>query len=248
VPEPLPHDPSEPAAAASTEARSRLRQRIHRDPGDTAARAELAPLHRDAGHADQAGRWGLLVPGWTTPAERRAFAVWVVRSGRDDRSQVLRLLSIPSSTSESPGPLDPDGSRLGFALLLEEERERHRRATTTDPLEWLVATPLLIVPALAAGVLVGSVFSVVTLASGGPHDDPGQPAWFPSSWAEIGIDIGLLTLAGWAFAMVASVVVLATRMPAVLRHRSRLRRRARSHARRAAHGDPDAGLDRGLAG
>ena len=167
MPEPFPHDPSGTAgsATASKEARSRLRQRIHRDPGDTAARAELAQLHRDAGHADQAGRWGLLVPGWTTPAERRAFAVWVVRSGRDDRSQVLRLLSIPSSTSESPGPLDPDGSRLGFALLLEEERERHRRATTTDPLEWLVATPLLIVPALAAGLLVGSIFSVVAYFS-----------------------------------------------------------------------------------
>ncbi|WP_314101879.1 DUF6584 family protein [uncultured Frigoribacterium sp.] len=239
MPEPLPHDPSESAgsARASKEARSRLRQRIHRDPGDTAARAELAQLHRDAGHADQAGRWGLLVPGWTTPAERRALAVWIVRSGRHDRSQVLRLLSIPSSRSETPGALDPAGARLQLLFLVEEELVRLRKETSTHPVVWLRETPLLVVPAVLIGAAVGSVFSGITLAFGGPHDEPAQPTWFPSSWAEIWTDVGLLTLAGWVLAMAASVVVLATRMPAVLRHRSRLRRRERSRAHRAARHD-----------
>ena len=235
MPEPFPHDPTETSgsATASKEERSRLRQRIHRDPGDTAARAELAQLHRDAGHADQAGRWGLLVPGWTTPAERRAFAVWVVRSGRHDSDHVLRLLSVPQSRRASPGPLDPERALRHFALVVAEELRVHRLATETDPVGWLLATPLLIVPAVVVGALVGALFSGITLVSGGPLDEPGQPDWFPTSWGEIWLDVGLGTAVLAVVAMLLSVAALLPRVPAVRHHRAHLRRRDRDRRRAA---------------
>jgi hypothetical protein len=50
-----------------------LKSRLRAHPEELDVRRELAEAYRALGHADQAGRFGLLVPGWSSQAEHDAF-------------------------------------------------------------------------------------------------------------------------------------------------------------------------------
>lgn len=54
-------------------ARLLLRALAEQQPRDVTVRMALADFARSEGEVDQAARWGLLVPGWTTEHERETF-------------------------------------------------------------------------------------------------------------------------------------------------------------------------------
>ena len=229
----------QPTAADPTAARaerSRLRQHLHRHPEDLEARAALAANHRVAGHADQAGRWGLLVPGASTSAERQAFATWVVRTGATDRGQLLKILFVPRRRWLSE--VDPTGEIVEFEHLVEREHRRHVRGMTTVA-DDLASFVHLVVPTALIGALVGVNFSVITLFFGGPAADPTQPAWFPTTWGRIWADIGYGTLVAYGVAVVVRIVVLIVRLPSTLRSRRWFDRSRRSRSSR--HGSTPEG-------
>lgn len=219
-----------PTAADPTVARaerSRLRQHLHRHPEDLEARAALAANHRAAGHADQAGRWGLLVPGASTSAERQAFATWVVRTGATDRGKLLKILFVPRRRWLTG--VDPTGEIVEFEHLVDREHRRHLRGATTVS-DDLAGLAYLIVPTALIGALVGVNFSVITLFFGGPAADPEQPAWFPTTWGRIWTDIGFGTLVAYGVVVIVRIVVLIVRLPSTLRSRRWFDRRSRGRS------------------
>ena len=50
-----------------------LKSQLRAHPEELDVRRELAGAYRSLGHADQAGRFGLLIPGWSSQAEHDAF-------------------------------------------------------------------------------------------------------------------------------------------------------------------------------
>jgi hypothetical protein len=50
-----------------------LKSRLRAHPEELDVRRELAEAYRGLGHADQAGRFGLLIPGWSSQVEQEAF-------------------------------------------------------------------------------------------------------------------------------------------------------------------------------
>jgi hypothetical protein len=57
----------------SQEGLALLKSRLRAHPEELDVRRELAEAYRALGHADQAGRFGLLVPGWSSQVEQDAF-------------------------------------------------------------------------------------------------------------------------------------------------------------------------------
>jgi hypothetical protein len=55
-------------------ARLLLRALAEQSPRDVTVRMALADVARADGHVDQAARWGLAIPGWTTEHERETFS------------------------------------------------------------------------------------------------------------------------------------------------------------------------------
>jgi hypothetical protein len=162
--------------------RSRLRQHLHHHPADREARAALAANHRTAGHPDQAGRWGLLVPGCSTPAERRAFAAWVARTGEIDRARVLRLLFVPRRAYSRE--LDPGDELGGIEQMLAQERRLHYVETDTDTGEWLSNTTAGLVGLVVLFGLLGGTASTVIALTGGPGTPPLDTTW-ASLWSAV---------------------------------------------------------------
>jgi len=233
-------DPGERTAARA--ARGRLRQRLHREPGDLAAREELARLHRAAGQPDQAGRWGLLVPGLATAAEKQAFAVWTARTaepGGSDHDRLLRLLFVPRTFTAAE--VDPAGALPEFEVLLRRETRRHTRAATTSVGGWLADTAAGAVGATLLGALVGGAASA-TYAIGEATDSPLVRTSSWPSWTELWVAVAVLTLGLVVTVVVGSMITLAVRLPDVLRHRERRarRRRARGASRERAERRVDA--------
>jgi len=125
-----------------------LRSRVEAHPTERAARRLLAEWYRDDGTHDQAGRWGIVFPGWTTTYERdrtaRLFAASYPVGGdvraflhlpagrlpEDARMLAARipvqreLLSrraqppTPGSLPGPPGPLDGYGPVVGIIAFL----------------------------------------------------------------------------------------------------------------------------------
>jgi hypothetical protein len=208
--------PTEADLAAMRVERSRLRQHLHHHPADREARAALAANHRAAGHADQAGRWGLLVPGASTSAERQAFARWAVRTGATDRGRLLKILFVPRRRWLTE--LDSTGEVVEFEHLVEREGRRLMRGTTTVA-DDAFGTLMLAVPTALAGVLVGVDASVVAAFFGGPSDELGQPPWVPTTWAELWVGVGMGTLCAYGAVIVIRLIVLAVRLPSTRRAR-----------------------------
>jgi hypothetical protein len=96
-----------------------LRTRAQNQPESMEARLALATLYRELGHADQAGRWGSLEPGWAKPEEIKAFARLAVslNAGEGRLRSLMHLqpgMEVPEAVREemarvpvaAPGPDD----------------------------------------------------------------------------------------------------------------------------------------------
>ncbi|MCM6762761.1 hypothetical protein NB037_10075 [Rathayibacter sp. ZW T2_19] len=137
--------------------RERLRARLVRKPLDLAVRTELAASYRADDHLDQAGRWGLLVPGGTTELERRLFARTVARTGDPTRERVQRLILLPE------GHLGAEEQALvAFDQLLEEERVALERERTPEPRRADGLTRQL---DSAAGIMLGALGFLAALTA-----------------------------------------------------------------------------------
>ncbi|PPF59894.1 hypothetical protein C5C13_05565 [Clavibacter michiganensis] len=102
-----------------------LRTRVERNPTELEARRILAEWYRDDGTHDQAGRWGIVLPGWTTTYERdrtaRLFAASYPVGG-----DVLAFLHLPA------GPI-PEDARLLAARIPVQRELLSRRADPPTP-------------------------------------------------------------------------------------------------------------------
>ncbi|OUE24567.1 DUF6584 family protein [Clavibacter michiganensis] len=102
-----------------------LRTRVERNPTELEARRILAEWYRDDGTHDQAGRWGIVLPGWTTTYERdrtaRLFAASYPVGG-----DVRAFLHLPA------GPMPPDAELLVARIPVQREL-LGRRAHPPDP-------------------------------------------------------------------------------------------------------------------
>ena len=102
-----------------------LRSRVEAHSTERAARRLLAEWYRDDGTHDQAGRWGIVFPGWTTTYERdrnaRLFAASYPVGG-----DVLAFLRLPA------GPI-PEDARLLAARIPVQRELLSRRATPPTP-------------------------------------------------------------------------------------------------------------------
>jgi hypothetical protein len=70
------------------------------DPGDLRVRRALAEMYREMGHPDQAGRWGIVLDGWTTPKEKEELVKDIAYRG--DHEHLVRFLNLPSSPRTFP--------------------------------------------------------------------------------------------------------------------------------------------------
>jgi hypothetical protein len=91
-----------------------LRSRVEAHPAELAARRILAEWYRDDGTHDQAGRWGIVLPGWTTTYERdrtaRLFAASYAVGG-----DVRAFLHLPA------GPMPADAELLAARIPVQRE-------------------------------------------------------------------------------------------------------------------------------
>lgn len=142
------------------------------------ARLALATLYRELGHADQAGRWGSLEPGWAKPDEITAFARLAVslNAGEGKLRSLMHL---------QPGMEVPESVR--------EEMARVPVATQSeDDTEFAVGMVTVLV---ALGVaVVGHVVTFWQVGAGAGD------ARLVSRWTTL-IVVGLLALAAASFAI-----------------------------------------------
>lgn len=155
-----------------------LRMRVRKEPRDEVARLLLASWYREVRAPDQAGRWGIALPGWTTARERELLARLIASSGVRDED-LGSFLALPPG--ERPAELDevmavvgglraPDGWRGAKPLRPGDRRSQIARAV--HMLGWL----------LIVGTLLMS--GLVTLTG----DDAASPA-------RGGVALGLVLLA-----------------------------------------------------
>ncbi|PWC07226.1 DUF6584 family protein [Mycetocola zhujimingii] len=76
-------------------ARQALKAAVRAQPDSRPLRLLLAELYREIDCPDQAGRWGILVDGWTTPREQDRLARLLASSGVA-RQDVPVFLALPS--------------------------------------------------------------------------------------------------------------------------------------------------------
>ncbi|MBW8025779.1 hypothetical protein EOG37_03660 [Clavibacter michiganensis subsp. michiganensis] len=133
-----------------------LRTRVRKEPGDAVARLLLASWYREVRAPDQAGRWGIALPGWTTARERELLARLIASSGVRDE-HLGRFLALPAG--ERPAELDevmaivdglraPDGWR--GAKPLRPCDLRSRIAHAVHMLGWLLLAGALLTSGLVA--------------------------------------------------------------------------------------------------
>ncbi len=133
-----------------------LRTRVRKEPGDAVARLLLASWYREVRAPDQAGRWGIALPGWTTARERELLARLIASSGVRDE-HLGRFLALPAG--ERPAALDevmaivdglraPDGWR--GAKPLRPCDLRSRIAHAVHVLGWLLLAGALLTSGLVA--------------------------------------------------------------------------------------------------
>lgn len=136
-----------------------LRSMIRFGTDEAAARRALVAMCREVRRPDQAGRWGCMVPGLTTPAERGAYArhlrgeqrrqglgeLSMASPGRlpADALDVLRRAKITPPTPTS-GSVGVDEGDFGMS---------RREKATLITVVWLSAVAAAIIVALAAAQL-----------------------------------------------------------------------------------------------
>ncbi|CCE74545.1 hypothetical protein [Clavibacter nebraskensis] len=191
-----------------------LRTRVRKEPGDAVARLLLASWYREVRAPDQAARWGIALPGWTTARERELLARLIASSGVRDE-HLGRFLALPAG--ERPAELDevmaivdglraPDGWRGAKPLRPCDLRSRITHAVHV--LGWLMLAGALLTSGLVAligddatspargGVAVGLVLLAVAAVVEGTRARQG--------WWWIGPSAVLL-----AAALTAAAVALA---------------------------------------
>ncbi|MFT2752485.1 DUF6584 family protein [Clavibacter sp. Sh2088] len=92
-----------------------LRTRVERNPTELEARRILAEWYRDDGTHDQAGRWGIVFPGWTTTYERDRTARLFAAS-YPVRGDVRAFLHLPAGT------MPADAQLLAARIPVQRER------------------------------------------------------------------------------------------------------------------------------
>jgi len=107
-------------------------------------RRELAETYRNLGHADQAGRWGLLVPGWGTEAEMVAFIRAFITPGIDEQ-RVEQLVVMPRGAT-LPGGIE--------ALVKPPGRYYRRFRPFAEDMEYTSGI-------LGSGVLIAAVATML---------------------------------------------------------------------------------------
>lgn len=103
------------------EATASLVDRVRSHPREADARLTLAGWYRELGAPDQAGRWGIATPGWTTAPERDRLARMIASSGHRDEG-IAAFLVLPDH------PLPDQVAEL--LPLVAAHRERYARIGT----------------------------------------------------------------------------------------------------------------------
>lgn len=136
-------------------------------------RRALAELYREMGCPDQAGRWGIILDGWTTEFEQDRLARLLAANGVSKRS-ARSFLAVPSQVRELPA----------LNALLEQQvpayRERFRAAAAGPAMSPSdraggVAVALGVMAALSAVAGLVLVF-IVALFGGGARPMAGGSA------------------------------------------------------------------------
>lgn len=86
------------ASGAHADALASLRTRVRAAPAALDVRLALVDRYRELGAPDQAGRWGLAVPGLTTPEEQDRAARLFAASGVDE-SELATFMALPEGSA-----------------------------------------------------------------------------------------------------------------------------------------------------
>jgi len=147
------------------EALALLKGHLRDEPGDTRARLALAELYRELIAPDQAGRWGIASPGWTTEAERDRLARMIAHSGIADH-EIPGFLALPAEAdlhAEVAGLMPAiEMHRADFAdpgRMTKRERKAARYASTPSSFAYEVAD----VASDLAWWVIGIVFALGAL-------------------------------------------------------------------------------------
>ncbi len=146
------------------EALALLRAHMRAEPTDRRVRLQLAEYYRSISAPDQAGRWGLALPAWTTAVERDR-AARLIAGARVHEDDLARFLVLPEGEwPDEVVELFPDIERYrsrfeaAFRRHLESAQEADR---AEDIAEALVATTVVV-------LVVGAGVSWVTALVDGP--------------------------------------------------------------------------------
>jgi hypothetical protein len=201
------------------EALALLKERVRADPTDGAARLALAELYRELIAPDQAGRWGIASPGWTTEVERDRLARMIAHSGIADH-EIPAFLALP------PAAALPEEIA---ALLPEIERYRVHFADPARTTRWERKAARQAAERAERGAMQSTVLDVVGAAT-------------DHSWWIIGIVFALGVVIVWvnalfgqpvtALARWAGTATLATMAAACLARAPVLRSDERARRRR----------------
>jgi two-component system OmpR family response regulator len=182
-----------------------LKERVRADPTDGAARLALAELYRELIAPDQAGRWGVGVPGWTTEVERDRLARMIAHSGIADH-EIPAFLALPAEADlhAEVVALMPaiEMHRAEFAdpaRMTKRERKAARYASTPSSFAYEVAD----VAADLAWWVIGIVFALGALLVW-VAALCGQPVTALARWT------GTATLATTAFVCLARAYTMRT--------------------------------------
>lgn len=147
------------AAGARADALTALRASLRVAPGSLDVRLALVERYRELGAPDQAGRWGLAVPGLTTTRERDRAARLFAASGVDE-DELAEFIAMP------------DGSALPtevVALLPDVDRYREafrRKSFSRLPQPDQPGDPDGVLAGVGAGIAITWVVTAVVAWGG----------------------------------------------------------------------------------
>ena len=176
-----------------------LKATFFRDTRLLNARIALSTLYRELGYPDQAGRWGYIIPGFTTEGERAAFHASLRGSGAStarlcDQMRVDRWSRLPDELSAVIAEIDADRRRD-----VRDSQAAGRAASA----------------AVAGGVALGCGWLSSVLLAERPAVVMGLMAFGLGAFASASVVRGLADIAarrwaGWAWMAHASGLAVAT--------------------------------------
>ncbi|GLI28301.1 hypothetical protein ARHIZOSPH14_25430 [Agromyces rhizosphaerae] len=174
-----------------------------RDRPPFAKRRALAELYRQLGAPDQAGRWGIVIDGWTTPRERDRLARLLAASGVG-RPWRRAFLDLPTDIG------DPADLSSVFDLGTEyRSRANARHASLTvraTPSSNAARSWAAFIGGLAALQFLVALLIVYGIALGGGDSDTAR-VWAGGTLSATLVLLGASTgLLGWSHILVTSRV------------------------------------------